>query len=350
MKDYYKILGINRSASTEDVKRAYRQLAHQYHPDRPGGDEGKFKEINEAYQILSNQDKRRQYDQFGQAFDGAGGSNPFGFGGQGGSWEFGFEGLNVEDLGNFGEVFESFFEGLGVKRRKTYHRGADLELQLEITLEESFSGVDKNLGLKSFIACADCAGAGHFADSGFVECVACGGRGEVRETRNGFFGQFSQIRPCVKCFGQGQIPNKICQNCSGSGRRQQKKEVVVQIAPGVRHGQILKVASAGEAGERGAAAGDLYLRITLKPHPFFKVEENNLFIEKELDLMDVISGKKIMIQNISGKKNEIEIPPQTNLTDLFKIIGEGMPVFGNSGRRAKRGDLYVKFNIRTPKP
>lgn len=342
MKDYYKILGINKNASDDDIKQAYRKLAHQYHPDRPTGDEGKFKEINEAYQILSNQEKRSQYDRFGQTSDGAG-FNPFG--GQNGSWEFGFEGFNPEDLGNMGDLFDTFFEGLGMKRRKTYYRGSDLEIGLEVSLEEAFQGAEKAIVFNTFMPCDECKGVGHFADAGFTNCSTCGGQGEIRETRSSFFGNFSQIRRCTKCLGNGQIPNKVCAACSSKGRVKSQKTAKITLTAGVRNGQIIKVAGAGEAGEQGAAAGDLYIRLATKPHPAFSVKDNDLIMEKEISILDAVAGNKIKINTISGQEIDVEIPSQSNLNQELKIPGEGMPHFG----KRKRGDLYIKLNVKTPK-
>jgi molecular chaperone DnaJ len=342
-KDYYKILGINRSASAEEIKKAYRQLAHQYHPDRPGGDEKRFKEINEAYQVLSNREKRSQYDQFGTTFDGLGKS--YGFGG-GGGFGFNFDPANFEDLNNVGEIFDAFFEGLGVKKRKTYYRGADLEVDLEISLEEAFRGIEKKTAFSGLASCKECSGLGHFAAAGFTKCQTCGGQGEIRENRNTFFGSFSQVRSCAKCFGTGQIPNKMCSACTGTGRVKQAKEVTVTIAPGIRDGQIIKLVGAGEAGERAAAAGDLYVKIKVKPHPIFAVKGNDLFAIKEVSLIDVLLGRKIQIKNISGGVIDLEIPPGANLNNDLRIPGEGMPQLGSIHRR---GDLYVRFNIKTPK-
>lgn len=334
-KDYYKILGVDRNASEEEIKKAFRKLAHQYHPDR-GGDEKKFKEINEAYQILSNKEKRAQYDRFGQTFDG---QSPFGFG-----WDFkGFEGF--EDLGDLGDIFESFFEGFGFKKRRTYKRGSDLELAIEITLEEAFKGVEKNLKYSTFVDCQNCSAAGHFKEAGFTTCSICDGRGEIKESRQTFFGSFNQVRVCSKCNGAGKIPNKICSNCKGSGRIMTQKEVKIKIAPGISNGQLIKMSRLGEAGERGAEPGDLYVQIRIKPHPIFERRGDDLLVKKEINLIDVLLNKKIEIKSISGDKINIEIPEGFNLAKKLKIAGEGMPHFNGYGR----GSLFVEFEVKVPK-
>lgn len=344
-KDYYKILGVDRTASEEDIKKAYRKLAHQYHPDRPGGNEQKFKEINEAYQILSNKEKRAQYDRFGRMFDGAG---PFGggfdFRNFSDGFEFGFDLRHFEDLGGISDIFDAFFDGLGVKRRKTYKRGSDVELVEELTLEEVFRGVNKPARINMLVSCRECGGQGFDAAAGSAPCASCDGRGEIRESRNTFFGSFSQVRPCGKCFGSGQIPKKICHSCQGSGRVRGAREINLNILPGVADGQIIKLAGAGEAGERGAEAGDLYIHIKVKQHPLFERQGDDLLVNREVNILDALLGKKIEINSISGNKITIEIPPNYNLKEKLRIPGEGMPKFGGKGR----GDLYVVFDIKTP--
>jgi molecular chaperone DnaJ len=347
MKDFYKILGVPRDASDEEIKKAYRRLARQYHPDRSGGDEAKFKEINEAYQVLSDKEKRARYDRFGTAEPfGAQGWPPgdqgfdFDFGGFPG-WE-GFSG----DIGDLGDIFETFFEGLGVRpRRPTYRRGSDLELVQEITLEEAFRGVVKDLRVRTSVRCAGCKGQGGDTSAGFKNCALCKGQGEIREERRTFFGSFSQIKTCVQCHGSGQIPNKVCSACGGSGRVLGEHKVQVEILPGVQDNQIIKIKGAGEAGERGTAAGDLYVRIRIKPHPIFRRDGDNLIVRKEIRLRDLLLGKKVEIPTIGGGKIYVEIPAGFNLKENLRIPGEGMPRFGSFGR----GDLLVDFIIKAPK-
>lgn len=349
MKDYYKVLGVEKNASEEEVKKAYHKLAHQYHPDKAGGNEQKFKEVNEAYQVISNKEKRAQYDRFGQTFNGgAQGAGPFGGFNVGGfpeGFDFGFDTSNLEDLSGVSDIFEAFFEGLGMKKRKTYHRGADVEILKEITLEEAFRGMTARINFATPVACGNCGGVGHFPKEGFIKCSVCGGKGEIRENRQTFFGQFSQVRVCVKCSGQGEIPNKICKECFGTGRKNGKREVEISIAPGISDGQIIKVVGGGESGERGSGAGDLYIRIKIQPHHSFQRIGNDLIIKKELNLLDALLGKKIEAPTIAGGKINAQIPEDFNLRDRLRVIGEGMPRFGSHGR----GDLYLEFQIRTPK-
>lgn len=350
-KDYYKILGIEKNATGDEVKKAYRQLAHKYHPDKEGGDEKKFKEINEAYQVLSDAQKRAQYDRFGSAFSGfsaPGGSAPgwdFSRGNGGFDFGFGFDPSNLEDFSGVSDIFDAFFEGLGVKKRKTYHRGSDVEAVKEITLEEAFRGNEIKVALEIFVSCAVCRGTGHFAKEGFTKCSVCDGRGEIRETRQSFFGQFSQVRACGKCRGQGEIPNKICRDCSGSGRIKSVKESVINLAPGIADGQLIKVVGGGQAGERGAGSGDLYVRIKIKPHHTFKRIGDDLVIRKDLDILKVFAGNRVEVPALSGGKLQVEIPVGFNLRERLRINNEGMPKFGGYGR----GDLYVEFDVKVPK-
>ncbi len=352
-KDYYYILGVDKNASEEDIKKAYRKLAHQHHPDKAGGDESKFKEINEAYQVLSDKTKRAQYDHFGTAEPMGGfnwqsaqgpfgaGQNPFGQGQDG--YGFGFDSQNMGDLG---DIFETFFEGLGVKpRRRTYERGSDLEVMENITLEEAFRGVAKKIKIETFVRCETCKGQGADNKDGFATCSVCVGRGEIKENKKTFFGSFSQVRTCEKCSGTGQIPNKVCNTCKGLGRTMAFREINIEILPGIEDDQLIKVSGGGEAGERGTASGDLYVRVKVKPHTTFERRGADIIVRKELKVFDLLLGKKLEIPTISGGKINVEIPAQFNLRDNLRIPGEGMPHFGNR----HRGDLLVHFIVKAPK-
>jgi len=378
--DYYKILGINKDASEEEVKKAFRKLAHKYHPDK-GGDEKKFKKINEAYQILSSKEKRAQYDRFGRVFSGgqqAGGGpfgfvfsqggGPFGFSAQGGpasGWDFGNAGFNFSgDFGDLSDVFDAFFEGMGVKqKRRSYHGGADVQIAQEIDLEEAYRGVEKKIRYSVSVKCEKCEGLGHDSKAGFDKCETCAGRGEIKEIRKSFFGDIMQVKACPKCFGTGQIPKKVCDVCRGAGKVRGEKNLTIEIRPGIADGQIIKIQGAGEAGERSAKEGDLYLIIKIKPHPIFKRQGDDLIIKKDFRMVDLMLGKKIDIPTISGNpegkqssygagKLKIEIPADFDLKDNLKIRGEGMPRFGATpfgGQGFGRGDLIVELKVKTPK-
>jgi molecular chaperone DnaJ len=351
MKDFYNILGVTKAATEDEIKKAYRKLAHQYHPDKAGGDEKKFKEINEAYQVLSDKNKRAQYDRFGTAepggFGGAGGPGGAGFGAQwGNAGGFGFDPSQFGDMGDLGDMMESIFEGMGVRSpRKTYEAGADLEVQEVITLEESFRGIVRNLKLRTFLQCEKCKGKGAEAGTEFDKCKTCDGRGEVREQKRTFFGSFSQVATCTKCHGTGEIPKKPCGTCKGSGRVESDRDIRVEILPGIEDNQIIKIKGMGEAGERGTAAGDLYVRVRVKPHSHFERRGVNLIVNQELKVMDLLLGKKLEVGTISGGKVIFEVPAGTNLKEPFRISNEGMPHFNAFGR----GDLYVNFVVKAPK-
>jgi len=347
-KDYYKVLGIEKGAPEDEVKKAFRGLAHKYHPDKEGGNEEKFKEVNEAYQVLSDTKKREQYDRFGRVFDGGGGQGfegfPFGFSAQGGpasGWDF----SNLEDLSGVGDIFDMFFEGFGGRKRKTYHRGADLETIKEISLEDAYRGATIAVLIETFESCAYCKGLGHFPKEGTTKCSVCDGHGEIREAHQTFFGQFSRVKACKKCNGQGEIPNKICRDCGGSGRVKARKEINLEIAPGISDGQVIKISGAGQSGERGAEAGDLYVHVRIGAHRVFKRSGDNLIIKRELDMLKVLKGEKVEIPTLSGHKVEVEIPVGFNLRDPLRIPNEGMPKFGSRGH----GDLFAEFDIKVPK-
>lgn len=348
-KDYYKILGVSRNASQEEIKKAYRKLAHQYHPDKPGGDEKKFKEINEAYQVLSDEKKRAMYDQYGTA-DFASGFGGFGgFGGGGGpQWDFsGFDfGSGWADIGDLSDLFESFFGGMGRgPKRPVYQKGRDLEITQEISLEEAYFGTVKEFDIKTFVKCDVCNGEGGDKNSGVKTCPTCNGKGEIKEHQRTFFGTFSQIKTCPTCHGTGNVYVKQCQKCNGSGRIKGERHIRVEILPGVSDNQLIKIKGMGEAGERGAGAGDLYVKIKIKPHKIFERRGDDLIVKKELNILDLLLGKKIEIPTIKGEKIEVEIPAHFNLKDYLRIPNEGMPRINSYGK----GDLLVDFIIKAPK-
>lgn len=338
MKDYYSILGVSKSASDEEIKKAFRKLAHKYHPDKAGGNEDKFKEINEAYQVLSDKKKRENYDRFGTAGPAWGGF-------PGGGFDYSNMGGQV-DMSDLDEIFDTFFEGLGVRpKRKTYKHGSDLEVVQEITLEEAFKGTTKEIAISTLVRCEECKGQGGDPSSGYTNCATCDGRGEIREQKKTFFGTFSQVRTCTNCKGAGQIPNKICNNCKGSGRIFAERKVSLDIIAGIHDSQIIQIKGMGEAGERGSSPGDLYVRIRIKPHSLFERKSDDLIVKRDLSIYDLLLGRKIKIPTLSGKEIEVEIPSHFNLKENLKIHGEGMPRFGSFGK----GDLLVDFNIKSPK-
>lgn len=351
-KDYYEILGISKTASEDDIKRAYRKLAHQYHPDKATGDEKKFKEINEAYQVLSNKEKRAQYDQFGQVFEGGMGSGPsggfggfegFGFG-RGGAWDV----RTGEGMGDFGDIFETIFEQFGGgARRQTYTHGSDIEITQEISLEDAFRGVKREVYFETQVVCDKCSGIGYNKSKGAATCSVCRGKGEVKVERRTFFGNVSQVQTCSECSGRGEVPNEPCSSCKGKGRIKGRKSVVIELAPGIEDGQVMKMKSVGEAGEKGAEAGDLYVVVKVKLHRDFERKKDDLVVKKEVKITDALLGNRIELVNIDGEKVHIEVPPGFNVKDFIKVPGKGMPRFGSTAK--SRGDLYVGMEVKTPR-
>ena len=273
-----------------------------------------------------------------------------GFPGAGFDFDFGGQGFG-EGMGDLGDIMETFFEGIGMRpSRKTYERGSDLEFHEEITLEEAFRGVTKTLRLRTFVTCAKCGGKGAEAGSGFEKCSTCDGRGEVREQRRSFFGSFSQVKACAKCHGAGEVPRRPCGACKGVGRVESEREVKVELLPGIDDNQLIKIKGMGEAGERGTAAGDLYVRVRVKPHHTFARQGENLIVAQELKIVDLLLGKKIEVPTVAGGKIAVEIPAGFNLKDNLRIPGAGMPRFGQASMfGASRGDLFVNFIVKAPK-
>jgi len=338
MKDYYKILGVSRNATPEEIKKAYRKLAHQYHPDK-GGDEKKFKEINEAYQVLSDQQKRAQYDRFGRIFEGMPGEEAgfdFGFSfGKFSDLDFGFEDLQ--------EMLEEFF-GLS-RKRKDLKKGKDIEVDLEISLEDTLQPLQKEIILDKMIICPRCQGRGGEPHSQIRQCFSCGGTGEVQQIKNTFFGSFTRFVVCPECGGEGERPENPCNVCKGEGRIWGEEKVKVYVPAGVDSGQLIKIAGKGEAGKRGAKAGDLYLKILISPHPIFKRKGDDLYLSHFISFSLAVLGGKIEIPSLDRKKISINLPAGIESGKIIKIPGQGIPHFSGKGK----GDLYLELKIKTPK-
>ena len=334
-RDYYEILGVSKNASDAEIKKAYRKLALQWHPDRnkSSGAEEKFKEINEAFQVLGNPDKKQQYDQYGSSAFSQ--EDLRGFRSQ----NFSFEDL-FSDFG-FGDIFDIFNHG---RRREyeDYEEGADLRYDLEITLEEAFSGIKKTIEIPIHEICKKCKGLG--AEEKYLkECDKCHGTGEIRIARRQGFTQFISVTPCDKCHGAGKIATKYCDVCKGKGEIEKIQKIEVKIPKGINHGQYLRIEGKGELG-RNAPSGDLYIVIHIKKHPIFKREEENLFLDKKLDLTTAIFGGKIDIQGID-KRIKLKIPPATQSHTPFRLEGQGMPFINSK----ERGDLFLRIIVDIPK-
>jgi molecular chaperone DnaJ len=334
-KDYYKILGVSKESTQEEIKKAFKQLARKYHPDVNPEDkdsEEKFKEINEAFQVLGNSQKKAKYDQYGTSAFNA--EDFAGFESQ----RFNFDDL-FSNLG-FGDIFDAFNHRRG--RGEDYEEGADLRYDLEITLEESFTGIKKIIEIPVHEVCKKCKGLGA-EEKDLQECDKCHGLGEIRIIKKQGFTQFISVVPCDKCHGIGKIATKHCELCKGKGKIEKIQKIEIKIPKGINHGQSLRIEGKGELG-RNAPSGDLYIVVHVKKHQIFKREEENLFLDKKIDLATAIFGGKIEIRGID-KKIKLKIPLSTQSHTPFKLEGQGMP-FVNS---RERGNLFVRVIVDIPK-
>ncbi|MDX1608158.1 MAG: molecular chaperone DnaJ [Candidatus Spechtbacterales bacterium] len=343
-KDYYDVLGVPKGASKEEIKKAYRKKAHKYHPDKDGGDEEKFKEVNEAYQVLGDEKKRQQYDQFGSAFGGAGGPgaggfNPFGAQGGFSQSQQGFE-------FDIGDIFEQFFGGSAGGfggRSRSSRGGRNIEMQTEITLEEAFHGKKEELSYETYVLCDRCEGKRHEPESKMVTCPTCRGVGRIQQKQRTILGTINNVAACPECKGNKEIPDKKCKKCYGEGRVQDTKKVTVEIPAGIGDGNTIHVEGAGEVGENGIA-GELYLRVNIKPHDVFKRRGQDLYNSVDIKLSQAVLGDKIKVKTIDGKV-ELKIPKGTQSGELIRMKGKGMPKLRGRGS----GDQYVEVNVEIPK-
>jgi len=334
-RDFYDVLGVNKNASPEELKSAYRKLAVKYHPDKNPGDkasEDKFKEASEAYGILSDQEKKQNYDNFGHAaFEGGGGRQSGGFSGFGGA--------------DFSDIFEDFFGDFGGSgrsrgRRNTSNRGSDLRYDLSITLEEAYEGKKHDIKFSTTEKCNTCKGNGSKPGHSADRCTVCGGNGKVRSNQ----GFFTVQQTCPQCAGSGEEITNPCNDCNGQGNKQTSKKISVTIPKGVDDGTRIRLAGKGEAGSRGGANGDLYLFINVHSHDLFKRSDENLFFEFPISIADAALGTIIEIPTIDGGKAKIKIPDGTQNGKQFRLKGKGMPYMRGSGN----GDLYVQVNTEVP--
>ncbi len=343
-KDYYSVLGVNKSSSASEIKRAYLKLARKHHPDHNNGSldsEKKFKEISEAYDVLKDEQKKAAYDQFGhEAFkQGANASSGFeGFGQRKGSFH---------DMGGvFSDFFEDFMGGgrsSSSNRSTSYsYRGADLKYNLKITLEDAFSGIEKKINFKSHIRCNQCGGEGAADKNSVINCYACHGTG-VNSIQQGFF---SISQTCSNCKGAGKILKNPCKSCSGSGRLTKNRELIVKIPEGIENGMNIRLTNEGEAGVRGGQNGDLYVLVQVIPHSIYEIRNHiDLHCSLEIPFTKAILGGEIEITTLDNKKIQIKIPPYTAQNHKLRIAGKGMSKI----RSSTRGDLYAHINITIPK-
>lgn len=331
-QDYYDLLGVSRSVTAEELKKAYRKLAMKYHPDRNPGDksaEAKFKEVSEAYDILKDDQKRAAYDRFGhQAFENGGaGPHPGAAGG------FGFD---------FSDIIDEMFSGMnGRQSTETLLRGSDIRYNAEITLEEAFHGANPRVKYMTGVSCDSCKGTGGEGGATPVTCRTCQGRGKMR-TQQGFF---TIERTCHTCQGLGQTIENPCKSCQGTGRTRREKTIDVKIPAGVEDGTRIRVAAAGEAGIRGGEPGDLYVFISIRPHRFFQRNGADIHCRIPIVMTTAALGGEIEVPTIDGTRTKLKIPTGTQSSHQFRLRGKGMTIFRRSGAR---GDMYVEAIVETP--
>jgi molecular chaperone DnaJ len=344
-KDYYKILGIEKSASAEDIKKAYRTLAHKYHPDK-GGDAEKFKEINEAYQTLSDKEKRSRYDQFGQNFDGGGFQGPSGFGGGQEGWFWGRPDANFDfQFDDLGDVVEEMFGFGQPKKKKDLKKGKDIRIDLEITLEDAYHGIEKDLAINLQGQCPRCAGLGAEPGTKTTECFSCRGTGQVHQIRKTFFGAFTKYVVCPECAGEGYRFEKSCNVCKGEGRVKHEKKIKIKIPAGVDNNQVIRVQGEGEAGKRSGKPGDLYARIFVKQHGVFERKGDDLVVRVPIAISQAVLGSEVEVPTVEGKPVLLKVPAGTESKKVFRISQRGIPHFGGYGR----GEMYVELSVNIPK-
>ncbi len=333
-RDYYDVLGVNKSSTADQIKSAYRKLAVKYHPDKNEGDkaaEEKFKEASEAYHVLSNSERKQNYDNFGHAaFENSGG-------GRGGFGNFDFS-------SHFSDIFEDFFgEGFGGggrRSRRTNNRGSDLRYDLSITLEEAYTGKKQDIKFSTSEKCDSCKGSGSKPGHDVGSCSMCGGHGQVRSSQ----GFFTVQQTCPQCSGSGEEITNPCSSCNGQGKKQASKRLSVTIPKGVDDGTRIRLAGKGEAGSKGGGNGDLYLFVNVYSHDLFKRSDENLFFECPISIADAALGTSIEIPTIDGGKAKIKIPAGTQGGKQFRLKSKGMPYMRGSGA----GDLYVQVNTEVP--
>lgn len=328
-KEYYEILGVDENASQKEIKKAFRRKAKKYHPDSNSeeADEEEFKKINEAYQVLSDEEKRKKYDQFGKA------------------------GISDQarrrartNFSGFEDLFKSLFGGglFGGSGSRGRRQGKNLRAKLEISMKEAYEGTEKTLRIKRYRKCKECGGSG--AQGGTLKtCPKCQGRGRIRQTRNTPFGRQAVVSSCPKCKGRGKIPENPCPNCDGTGRVQDTEQVKVNVPQGARTGQKLRIGNKGNYGGRNSGSGDLYVIVEVQEHEYFERREENLFYNLELSMPQAALGSKVKVPTMDGEA-KIEIPEGTQTGDIFRLQGKGMPRLRGRGK----GDLYIKAVVQTP--
>jgi len=339
--DYYEILGVTKQASQDEIKKAFHKLAHKYHPDK-GGDEKKFKEINEAYQVLSNQEKRQQYDQFGRTFDQGGGSGAQDF-----NWAWQNQNVNF-DPEDLGDIFENFFSFGGGGRRankKDIKKGKDIQVDMEIALEDTLNPIVRQINLNKLIVCSRCVGKGAEPGTKINECFSCRGQGQVQQVKRTILGSYTAFATCPECKGEGTKPEKPCNVCRGEGRVKGEETIDVNIPAGIDNNQAVEIEGRGEAGKKGGRAGNLYVRIFVKRHALFMRKGDDVYVTQEIAYSQAVLGDNVEMPTLEKKPIIVTIPAGTESGKMLRISEKGIPHYGMHGR----GNMYVELVIKTPK-
>jgi len=328
-RDYYEVLGIARNATDEEIKRAFRKLAFKYHPDRnrDDGAEERFKEVNEAYEVLSDPDKRVAYDRFGH-------------GGAQGIFGRGFEGF---DFSGFGDIFDTFFGGAATATRQAPQRGADLHYRITITFEEAVFGCEKEINILRTDNCSLCQGTGCKPGSQPSRCPNCNGTGQVQQVHQSIFGRFTNITTCSQCHGEGRIITEPCPQCRGTGKEKCQRSILVTIPAGVDDGTQIRLMGEGETGTRGGSSGNLYVTLSVRPHQFFTRDGDNILYELPINFAQAALGAEVEVPTLNGK-TKLKIPAGCQTDKVFQLKNKGIPHLHRSGR----GDQLVRLRVVTP--
>lgn len=327
-RDYYEILGVDKKASKEEIKKAFHKLAHKYHPDKGSGDGEKFKEVSEAYSVLSDDKKRAEYDSYGRTFGAGGYQGDFDFSQFGDAFQngFGFD---------FSDVFSDFFGGSRVRR------GRDISIDLEVSFKESVFGTKRRVLLAKVAQCEVCKGSGAKVGTSMETCKHCNGKGLMHETTNSIFGSVTIQTQCRYCRGAGNVPKEKCETCHGEGVYRKQEEIEIAVPAGVDGGEMIRLQGAGEA-VAGAPSGDLYVKVHVTPDPRFKKEGNNIVTELSIKLSDALLGGSYTVASLDGEE-AISIPPGVTHGEMLRVIGKGVP-----HGRGRRGDFLVRVKITLP--
>ncbi len=330
-RDFYEVLGVARGASEDELKKAYRRLAKQYHPDtnKEPGAEARFIEVNEAYETLSDPQKRTIYDRYGHAGLNGGGAGGFG---------------DFAGFGSINDLFDFFAGATGTTRRSEPQRGADIRYELTISFEEAVFGCQKEIELPRWEACSTCRGSGAQPGTSTTRCPACQGKGEIRRVQQSIFGQFVNVTMCERCRGEGKVITTPCEKCRGQGRVRNIRRVVVNIPAGVDDGINVRVTGEGEVSSRGGTPGNLYVILSVKSHPFFKRQGNDIMYELPISFSQAALGDEVEVPTVDGKSTTLKVPAGTQSNRSFRLKGMGVPVVHSS----QRGDQHVIVKVVTP--